>query len=209
MTGRRVSILASTTAGSAVLALVVAVVAVVPPSTTFVAVAAAGAVVALAVGLLTGFGILVGAAYVLAGVGAAASVLGDDTGPLRAAIAGVVIFASSELSRLSLDARQPCRFDRRVLERIARRVGMAAAGVAVLLVVAAALGGTDLPRLACCVRSTARCAPSRASCPWGPPTAPTGSPTSSPPASASGEGSRATPARPASSDLRTSSCGRS
>lgn len=147
MNGRNVSVVASTAAALAVVVLVVGVVIVTPPSTTFVVVASVAAVGALGVGLLTGVGILVSAAYVLAGVGAAASVLADDMGPLRAALAGLVLFASSELSRLSLDARQPCRLDRAVLDRMGARLALTAAAVGGLLVVAAALGRIDLPRL--------------------------------------------------------------
>lgn len=145
MRGRRVGIVASATAGLAVLGLVVGVAMATTEPSAFVVGCVVVAVLGLVIGMLTGLGVAVGGAYVLAGVAAVASILAGGTGPVRAALVGLVLFVSAELARISLDARKPCRFDRKVLARIGVRVGLMLAAMVGFLFVLAVADDVSLP----------------------------------------------------------------
>jgi hypothetical protein len=104
-------------------------------------------VVALGIGLLGGYGLCVAGGFVLSGLGVVAALVGGDVTTARVAIAACLLYAAAELARLSLDARQPCRLDRRVLEDVGRRIGLTVAALAAGAVLAAALDDNSLPRV--------------------------------------------------------------
>jgi hypothetical protein len=73
-------------------------------------------------------------------------VVAGDVTTARVAIAACLLYVAAELACLSLDARQPCRFDRRVLGDVGRRIGLTVGALAVGAALAAALDEAWLPR---------------------------------------------------------------
>jgi hypothetical protein len=143
---RQLSLVATSSAGLAVLAVVAAGVVGVGASTSFAVRSAVLGVVVLVIGLLGGYGLCIAGGFVLSGLGVVAALVADDVGTGRVAVAACLLYAAVELARLSLDARQPCRFDRRVLEDVGRRIGLTVGALAVGGALVAMLDEASLPR---------------------------------------------------------------
>jgi hypothetical protein len=144
---RQLSLVATSSAGLAVIATVGAGVIGVGASTSFAVGSSVVGVVALLVGLLGGYGLAVAGGFGLSGIGVVAAVVAGDVGLVRVAVAACLLYAATELARLSLDARQPCRFDRRVLEDVARRILLTAGALAAGAAIAAFLDDTAPARV--------------------------------------------------------------
>ena len=144
---RQLSVVATSSAALAVVAVAAVSVVGVGASTAFAVGSSVVGVVGLVVGLLGGYGLAVAGGFVLSGLGVVAALVAGDVGTTRVAIAACLLYAAAELARLSLDARQPCRFDRRVLEDVARRIALTIGALAAGSAVVGALAGTALPQV--------------------------------------------------------------